>query len=605
MSQQCPECGAPVAGAPWCGECGARIAPSDAAIATASDADGPVSRDERWWLRRVAVVAVLGVLGSLVALRGQTVPTGSELSIPEDRSTGVGDEVVPPVLLSDRGVASRQFAPRGSAAWVRSDLPSTQPVGIRRAGAEHVLVGNRLLATAGASDDALRSLPGPVRDSVLDEDGRWAVAEFGRVVLGGVTTGVTDVVPDGWSPTGAAVAWHEGDPVLRDDGGRLGLLAADGTMQWRTAGPVTATGLVGERWLAGVAADGGDVAVRLADGRTVQLTSPALALVGDIAVTEPGDVVGVALPSGGEAWRRAATAATWRAVGDALVTEKPDAATRVDPETGDELDRVEGSSPLATDEVVVVRNAAGIEAITWSGRARWRLRLDANATLLAVDATRVAVRVAPPSGARITIIEAATGLVVADEILPAPVGRTLEVRGDELLVIEGDEVVAVVDRQTGADVDDADVAGPAPGAALAFGVGDGAVEVSAGVATLRGSSGDATLWTLPLRSPLAGEPVRSGTSVLVYLADGTVTSIAPQTGEPRWRRVLGSSPSAAASDGIALLVGTVDGEVLRLDPSGEVVTRTVVGTSAVEAIAAGRPAAALLGGRLVGIDLDG
>ncbi len=616
MAEQCPECGAPVDGAPWCGACGARIAPTEGAVAAGPSSGGgrSASHDDRPWGRRLAVLVVLGVVGSLVVLRGQTVPTVSTPSTPEAPTTGVDGEVLPPVLLPDRGDSGRQFAARGSTTWTRSDLALPAAVhDVRPAGAGHVLVGDQLLATPGGPAGRLRTLPVPALAGVFDDEGRWAVAEFGRVVLGDLSTTVVTVVPDGWRPAGAAVAWHDGQPVLRDADGRLGLLAGDGTARWRTDEPVTPTGPVGASWLAGTGADGGAVVVDLDDGRTVALGAPALAIVGDVAVTRqgdaavtrPGDVVAVLLPDVREVWRRPATDAAWRAVGDALVARTSDGVTRVDPATGEELGRATGADVAATVDAVVVRGPEGLGASTWDGRSVWRLRLDEDAVLLAVDETRVAVRVSPPAGARLTVLEGATGSVVGDGILPTSGGRTLEVREDRLLVVDGGELAAVVDRDSGADV----TAGPSlaePSApTLRFGVGGAAVEVDVGAATLRGRSDGATTWTLPFGSPLTAPPARAGTSVVALLADGTVTAIDPRSGEPRWRRKLASTPTAAASDGTMLLVGTADGEVLRLDPSGVVVTRTVVGTGAVEALAAGRPAAALLARALVGVDVDG
>lgn len=604
MAQRCPECGAPVEEAPWCGACGARLAVRAAAPADV-EADGSPSDPGRPWLRRLAVVAVLGVLGSLVVLGGDGELPSPAPPAAGDRATRLVDEVVPPVL-PDRTAADRQFAARGTVLWTRSDLgPRPRAQDVTPAGADHVVVEARLLRTGGpVTDDELRLLPAAATTSAFDEDGTWAVAEFGRVVLGGPTPAVTDVVPDGWRPAGPAVAWTDGTPVLRDTDGHLALLAADGTSRWRTGEPVRPDGPVGDRWVAGRRPDGSPVAVHLADGLVVALPAPALALHGDRAVTRPGDVVAVDLRTGAEAWRRTATGATWRALGAGLVAEGPGVAVLVDPVTGAERGRVEGTDVVATDDVVVVGDPEEVEAVTWSGRGRWRLRLAA-ATVVPVDATRVAVRADPPAGARVTLLDAASGVVLAAAVLPTAVDRALVTSGTAVWVVEAGAPVAVVDRRTGVDVAEESAAAPPPDDDLRFGAGPGAVTVVGGAATLRGTSGGVTQWTVPFGSPLTVAPRRAGTSVLALLADGTVAALDPRTGEVRWRRVLAAVPTAVASDGTMLLVGTDDGQVLRLDPGGRVVTRTVAGSGPVEALAAGRPAAALVGGRLVGIDVDG
>ena len=99
--------------------------------------------------------------------------------------------------------------------------------------------------------------------------------------------------------------------------------------------------------------------------------------------------------------------------------------------------------------------------------------------------------------------------------------------------------------------------------------------------------------------------MRSGTSILVLLADGAVVSLDPDDGTSWWERTLDGVPTAVASDGTLLLVGTDDGRVLRLDPDGAVVTTTHLGPGAVEAIVVGRPATIVLPDRLVDLAVDG
>ncbi len=604
MARRCPECDAPVDGAPWCGACGARVPITADGVSSGATGGGTAPPRERPWLRRTTGLVVLGALGTLLVVGGgdpaPPVPATPADALPDG-------EVLPPVLLSDRAIAGRQFAPRGSVLWSRTDLVSpSRAGGVTPAGSDHLLVSGNLLWTGdGPAGEMLDRLPVAAASGAFDPSGQWAVAEFGRVVLGGTTPTVQAVVPDGWRPTGSAVAWHLGAPVLRDDAGHLGLLGDDGAPRWRTPEPVSVVGPVGAAWAAGVRVDGRPVVVALADGHIVDLPAPALAILGDLVVTRPDDVVAVDAATGSTVWRRAAEARTWRAVGGALVAESVDAAVRVDPATGTDRDRVEGADLVAGEDVVLVRAGDRLEAVAWSGASRWRLRLAAGATVLAVDDERVAVLVGPPAGARLTVYESATGLVVADTVLPASDDRALSIRGEELWVIASGAPVAVVDRRSGADVTSTAMPTTGTGVSLEFRAGGRTVMVTAGVATLRGTSDGSTLWTMPLDAPLIADPAPSGTSVLALLADGTVVSVNPGTGELRWRSVLDVAPTAVASDGMVLLVGTDDGQVLRLDPSGDVVTRTVAGTGPVQALVAGRPAAALLGDRLVGLDVDG
>lgn len=140
---------------------------------------------------------------------------------------------------------------------------------------------------------------------------------------------------------------------------------------------------------------------------------------------------------------------------------------------------------------------------------------------------------------------------------------------------------------------------------LVFTAADGTVDVDVADGELLGRVDGDVVWRRALPATLAFAPVRTGTSVLVALVDGTVASLDPGDGDVWWERVLDATPTAAASDGGLLLVGTAEGQVLRLDPSGNVVTTVDVGPGAVERIVVGRPATVVLPDRVVEVAVDG
>lgn len=146
---------------------------------------------------------------------------------------------------------------------------------------------------------------------------------------------------------------------------------------------------------------------------------------------------------------------------------------------------------------------------------------------------------------------------------------------------------------------------PAPADDLVFTSATGSVDVDVEGVVLRGLVDGVVAWEREFATALAAPPVRSGTSILVLLADGAVVSLDPDDGTSWWERTLDGVPTAVASDGTLLLVGTDDGRVLRLDPDGAVVTTTHLGPGAVEAIVVGRPATIVLPDRLVDLAVDG
>lgn len=491
--------------------------------------------------------------------------------------------------------AGRVFAAEGSVRWER-ELPAPTPVDdVVAAGPGHVLVGDRVVPTGpGGAAPTLLALPPAVRAGALDDDGRWAVAEDGRVTLGAVdlAAATTVEVVGPWVPDGPVVAWSDGEPVIGSASGVLGRVGRAGEVRWTTPEPLGEVAAVGERWLA----TGGDAptAVSLADGRVVPLDVVPLAFHDDLAVLPGPEVLGRDLVDGTDRWTRPDLAGRWRQVGEHLVVVAAGAALRIDPATGQERGRVDGFVPAATASTVVVQVQSRLQAMAWSGRLVWERELDARAThvLRAVAGDRVAVLSEGPDGARVTVLDAADGATLTVAPSVAASSRALSVDGGVATVRDGAQSLLTVAVTDGADRP-AGEAGDATGRSVP--------DVEVGVVTLRGED----RWTRTLDAPVVAGPARAGTSIVLGLGDGSVVAVAPSDGTVRWRRALDVLPTSVASDGVQLLVGTADGTVLRLDDEGVAVTRAVVGSGRVEAVVPGRPALALLGDRLVAVDLDG
>lgn len=606
MRQQCPECGAPTEAAPWCGACGARLS-----AAPAAEAEGP-SRDGS----RGRFVAALGVLGLVVVavLASPDAPNAGPDGGGE-RGDVAGDEIVLPERAG--AGASTTVDPATSAAeavraplWQRREVPRATPgTDVIAAGSDHVVVGDRVVATTGSTATALLGLPAPLRTGAFAPDGRWAIAEHGRLVVGtlGASVASSVALTGQTAPVGTAVAWVEEDPVIPDSAGHLVRLTGDGTVVWRTATPVAPGGPVGARWLAGVRDGGGPVAVALDSGGVVDLPVPALAILDDLVVLRREAVVGRDLRTGRDRWRRPDVGAQWRVVGDTLVAAGEREFVRVDPADGTDSGRVEGAAGIPTVVGVAVLQPARVQLLDWDGDERWTVDLPQQTIgeVVAVDAARVALVAHTEEGSRVVVFRAEDGGVAADAPLRAVASATITGDGEVVALLDDEGSLLTVDAETGRDVaaEPPDRSGT-PGQ-LMFAVRGEDVAVSVGVVSAQGRVGPDTTWTVVLDAPVAVPPVATGTSLVVGLADGTVVTVDPVGGGIRWRRDIGVLPTAVAGDGTLLLVGTADGQVVRLDSSGQEVSRLTAGPGPVLGLVAGRPAAALLGDRLVGLDPTG
>lgn len=612
MVSDCPQCAAPVdaAAARFCGRCGAYLPARSLDEEPAAPESPSRARRIRVALGAAVALAVVVAAVSRAGLSQQAGP--SELAGPSDEVDADREAVQVPVgsleLVRPTGAptagAGRAFAARGSVVWERELPPAATDASVEPAGAAHVLVGGRVVPTAqDAGARVLLGLPAPLRDAAFDADGRWAVGEAGRLVVGSVGEGTTAALEVDWQPDGVAFGWVDGDVLLRDRTGRLVRAVPDGTRRWTTTAVVQPVGPVAGDWQAAVVDDGRTVAVDLTDGSLVDLPGRVLTIDEDIAVVARDDaVVGHDLDTGRELWRRPADGATWRSTRGRLVAAGAGQAERVDPQTGETTDRVSGFVPTATGDVVVVQQQGTLRGLDWDGRVVWERDLDVRSTHVTavVDDERLAVRSRSDEGVRVSVLRFADGQGLTT--VTAPTVRRDLVVGDGVAVLDVEGQVLLAVTRAGEDAP-GPVAAAADRPGLSFGTGSAAVEVGAGTTTLEGTGGQA--WTRVLEAPLAVAPARAGTSVVIALVDGTVMAVRPGDGAVRWQRDLEVLPTALASDGTMLLVGTADGRVLRLDPAGEPVTTVVVGQGAVAAVAPGRPAVALLGDRLVGLSVVG
>lgn len=547
----CPTCGAddPTGSARFCGRCGALLEPS---------VDAATTGRRRWWLvgGAAALVAVVG----LVAW------------VPAEQPPAPGSGPTP--------------GPTTAALWERGtrlELPLSDAVA--PAGPEHVLVGGQVLATSADAPAELPRLPRVLTASALDDD-RWAVVEGGQLVTGSLRAGVvtrTDL-PAGLPVGGPARAWLGGDPVVVDRDGHLVRLGADGAVAWSTDRPVPSLQVAGAQWLLGSDATGATVAVAAADGTVSELSGRPLVVVGDVAVLQRDDVVGVDLRTGAVLWERPDVGGTWRTLAGQVVLEGPVAVVRIDPGSGATTGEVPRAAAVAVADGAAIVQGAELVAVDWDGAVTWTLPLADGVAHrpVAVDAGRVAVRSSGAVGTTVTVVDAAAGTVLAST--PAlPVALPPPGTGDDVvgLQLRGRARPLVLDVATGEVVDRPPPAMRRDRVQTPAGV----YVLDAGAVSVR-VTGPQGAWRALLDAPVATTPIPLTGSITVATTDGTIHRLDPARGDLLWQAELEVLPTAVAATAEDVHVGTADGRVLVLDDEGRTTGSIDVG-AAVVALAAG------------------
>lgn len=579
----CPDCGH--AGTDrFCGRCGALLPD----VPAAGGVDPPAAVGPA---RTRVVAVVLGVLGLLVLgavlVRTGGAPAGDELvgEASSDEGELDDDRVAIGRPLGGAGPASATPLPRPSPVplqWERPRVVEVRPDDrVVAAGDEHVLAGGRAIATGAGIPTALRALPAAV--GVVDRDGGWALADGRVLTRGTLGDGSAGTAATEQPLEGGAVAWRNGEPVLRSQDGRLVRVRRDGSAAWRTAVAVTPTGPHGDAWVVGTDEEGAVVAVGLDDGAVQELPARVLAVVGDVAVLAGEEERGHDLRTGEERWRRASDGASWEVLGDMLVAMGGDRAVRVDPSTGTATGTVTGFTPVPTRHGAVVQRNGVLQALRWDGTDHWRapLELGASHTLATVDGDRLAVRSSRADGVVVTVLDAADGSSLARVPAPPRTPPAPELRADAVGVRgTEDDAPTWLQLADGSVVPEPAGATP-PTSRVASEAGPLELEVGHARVTASFVDGRGEAWSARPGVPLAAPPAAGVARLLVPLVDGRVLALDQARGTVQWEVDLGRLPTALAAVGDTVVVATADGHLVTIDDTGTLRGRIDLGSTAV------------------------